>query len=499
MGESFIGGVNKDRIRKTLLVLIGVSLCVNLISLIGYSLRDWDEGVFALQGQWLTGRFTQGKPYNFQTPPLYPLIAGLGMRMTGGNPIILPILAALLSVATLFLLFYSARELYGPVDAVYAVALFATTEMFFFFSKSGLSDALFLFLFCGAFFNIVRNKNDRVKYYLLSSMFIVLAIYTKYSGIILVSYALTAGILTGAYKKWKWLLCQIILPVIACVPLVILYLKFAGGADTGRRFAELIGINYHKYLYYLMVFAPAPLLLALFSLFRPNDRNMSNKMLIVAVVVYAVLLGLYFPYIRLAYPLVALIAISGAGINIPPVFKGNIVLVAAIAGVAFSVPTIVYNNRVPARYAAEVCRYKKQEDIEYLYSNTPPNIEYYLPGEFAVPENHAWAQMISRYPGFSGGHKIIRRSKNELPTGNRILIAHASINDSLKSILPDIYSHSQLVFSLRFIDAPLYRKDIFNRYREQRYELYRVGAVERATADSVWQMGFRKGISLLID
>ncbi|OGC41198.1 hypothetical protein A2Y85_05190 [candidate division WOR-3 bacterium RBG_13_43_14] len=496
MEEFSTGAANNTQ--KLLLILIGLSICVNLISIIGFSLRDWDEGVFALQGQWLTSGFSQGKPYNFQTPPLYPVIAGVGMLLVKGDPMILPVFSFLFSIATLIIIYYLGKHLYGSETAIFAIALFTSTELFFFFSKSGLSDAMFLFFFSIAFLNIVRNKKGRMKYFMFSGAFITLAMYTKYSGIVLLAYAIITGIIMGMHKNWKWYVFQIAIPIILFSPLIFLYIKFTPGTNIEQRFAELIGINYHNHLYYLIAFAPAPVILGCSAQFKRSKENLSNKIIIFSIIIYFILLGLYYPYFRLDYPLIMLMAIAGASLNIQPGLKNWIILVTAIIGIAFSVPTIIYQNRIPVRYANEVKRYIGQENIKILYSTVPPNIEYYLQGNFTVMDNHPWFTITETYPVFRTGHRILYRSENELKPGEEILIAHASINDSIKSVFPDIFTKSQLILSYKFIDAPLYQKDIFNRPQEQRFELYKLKIDDQSLADKIWQMGFKKGISVLV-
>ena len=58
-------------------VIIGCFVLWGVLYLQYATLIDWDEGIFALQGQWLSTAGSQGKPFNFQTPPLFPLNVSL--------------------------------------------------------------------------------------------------------------------------------------------------------------------------------------------------------------------------------------------------------------------------------------------------------------------------------------------------------------------------------------------------------------------------------------
>ncbi len=496
MDESYTGVVNNTQ--KLLIVLIGISISLNLISLIGFSLRDWDEGVFALQGQWLASGFIEGKPYNLQTPPLYPLIAGIGLLLFKGNALILPLLSFIFSITTLVIVYNIANFLYNRETAFYSVALFAANEYFFFFSKSALSDSMFLFFFTAAVLYLLYSKTGHIKYFLLSGIFITLAMYTKYSGMILIIYAIILGIITGMNKDWKWYIFHIAMPLILFLPIIYFFSRFTSVAGTGQRLLSLFGINYHRHLFYLIVFAPTLILTAIISQFKRPDKNMSNKIILIMVAIYFVFLGLYYPYFRLAYPLIMFIAIIGASSNIQSRIKSWVVLIATIIGIAFSIPTIVYQNRLPIRFAHEVLKYIRKNDVKVLFSSTTPNIEYYLEGSYAIPDNHSWYKISEKYPIFKGKNKILHHSENELKLGEEILIAHATINDSLKVLYPEIFENSQLILAYNFIDAPLYLKDIFNPAQEQNFELYKIEINDQYLADKIWQFGFNKGISVLI-
>ena len=53
------------------------------------TLIDWDEGVFALQGEWFSSSGLFGKPYNFQTPPLFQLFIAVLFKLLGVHAFIL--------------------------------------------------------------------------------------------------------------------------------------------------------------------------------------------------------------------------------------------------------------------------------------------------------------------------------------------------------------------------------------------------------------------------
>ncbi|MEO0106868.1 MAG: glycosyltransferase family 39 protein, partial [candidate division WOR-3 bacterium] len=132
--------------------IIIIFLTINLANLKNLTLIDWDEGVFALQSGWIGSLGGEGKPFNFQTPPLFQILIALVFRLLGAKDWILPLISIIFSALTIYILFLFGKELYAEKIAIFSVILFISTEYFLFFSKSGLSDATFLFFFITALY-----------------------------------------------------------------------------------------------------------------------------------------------------------------------------------------------------------------------------------------------------------------------------------------------------------------------------------------------------------
>jgi len=130
---------------KRLLIhlIVGLFVILNVVNLASTCLIDWDEGVFALQGKWIATIGAEGKPFNFQTPPLYQTLIASLFKLLGHRDFILPLLSIIFSVFTIYLIFHLVKELYSIEESIYAVILFMTTEFFLFFSNQHLQLRIF--------------------------------------------------------------------------------------------------------------------------------------------------------------------------------------------------------------------------------------------------------------------------------------------------------------------------------------------------------------------
>ncbi|MEO0205281.1 MAG: glycosyltransferase family 39 protein, partial [candidate division WOR-3 bacterium] len=163
-----------------------IFIVLNIINLKNLSLIDWDEGAFALQAKYFASAGAQGKPFNFQTPPLYQIIIALLFKIFGEHDLILPLISIISSVVVMYFIYFLGKNLYNEIIGVFATLLFVSTEFFFFFSKSGLSDAIFLMFFAGALYFFYQSiETNRIIYYLYCCLFTLLACYTKYTGPVL--------------------------------------------------------------------------------------------------------------------------------------------------------------------------------------------------------------------------------------------------------------------------------------------------------------------------
>ncbi len=485
-----------------LLLIIFAIILINIVHLGDASLIDWDEGVFALQSQWFASLGDQGKPFNFQTPPLYQLLLAGSFKIFGCKTFVLHLIALVASCIGAFIVFHLSKMLSTQQDAIIATILFASTEFFLFFSRSGLSDAVFLCFFLASILFFFRglklNKNSQ---FLYAGLFLILASYTKYSAFPLFISYLIIGLLCKKDIKAKWLLYSIVLPAVIISPYVILLIKFVHFHELSARHVSFLGPNHLKFLFYLLVFAPIPLLLALVRFITGIRRlNRWNMYVCVTAITFFLMLGFYYPYFRLAYPIVPLLAVIGAQ-TVKRLGKFKIPIFASliIISLAFGFKTIKYTSAIPEETGMFVRRFAENQEIIYIYAVVPPNILYYINLGIVVPEGHPWERAGHMLPWFSR-RDILHLDDNRLPRLGKTLLVHATAMDAVKKQYIAIYEQATLVSRFEFIDAPVYYKDIYNPQRntEQCYEVYLINNEELgAQLENLWLFGFDHRVTVM--
>jgi hypothetical protein len=476
-----------------LYVLAVLVLLVGALRIIGYNLIDWDEGVFALQGRWFASSGVEGKPFNFQTPPLYPLMVGALFKIGGPDPRFLPILSLLFSVLTLYAIFYYGRRIYDETTALYAIAVFVTSEFFLFFLRSGLSEAVFLFFFWSAFASFVAGLGSgRTRDFLVSGIFTTLALYTKYSAPVLIPIFAVIGGLHWKNINRKWLLLTIVLPALAFAPYLYVFVRYVTPSVIAERHFLILGLNHLRFLYYLLVFSPAALLLAAFYSSRIKK---ADYYLYIALLIFFVVLGFYRPYFRLAYPLIPILAfLAGRMLVTSGKWRPYLLAFTVLVSLALGWRTISYRSRIPAEIASEVERLMRENKIGYCISAVPPNILAYLPGRLPLTENHPAVRLGQRFPGFMRGRQIIKPDDNLLVGQEQTIFLYSTVMDPLKSEYEGLLNRARRRRTWDFIDAPVYYRDIFNplRNRKQLYEIYWFEHADmKEDLDKLWRLGFK--------
>jgi len=480
-----------------LIVLLFVLLGV--INLKNSGLIDWDEGVFALQGQWIATLGAEGKPFNFQTPPLFQIFIAILFKLVGPHDIVLPLLSLVFSGLTLYFVFYLAKRLFSTEEAIYATLIFMSTEFFLFFSTSGLSDAAFLFFFTTSIFFFIKSvEKNRMRDFLLTIFFTTLALYTKYSAITLP----IIFIILGKQLKKRWFLSSIIIPIIMFSPYIYLFLKFVQIPEIGVRHVSFLGLNHMKYLLYLIIFAPIPLILSLIYLVVSFKRlEQWDLSIVIIILVFFVMLGFYYPFFRLTYPLIPLLSILAARIIIQTNrYKIYFLAFSILISLALGTQTIFYKRDVPRNVAMYVNHFVQEKDIKVIYTVVPPNIYFYINGSIAVPSNHPWFTIGKKFPVLLKKKKIIYPDENELSVQAKIILIHATAIDSIKQDNSILYNKGTLVQSIEFIDAPVYYKDIYNLQRDikQIYEIYEFDIKTIGEhIDDLWKFGFDRHVEVI--
>ncbi len=476
----------------------------NIFSLRHFALIDWDEGMFALQGQWLASIGAQGKPFNFQTPPLFQILVAILFRLFLSNAIMLPLLSILFSCITVYLLFKFVRELYSPQEALYSVIFFVTTEFFLFFSKSGLSDAAFVCFFMTSFLFFLKGvKLNRTKHFFLTGIFAALAIYTKYSAFPLFVVFLIIGLLQRDRINKKWFVLSIILPLLCSLPYFYIFIRWVQVPEISARHAHLLGFNHIRFLFYILLFAPMSLIFALlYLIFNIKNWEKQDVYIYILVITFYLVLGFYYPYFRLAYPLIPFLSIIAARfIYRLGRYRAYVLTASVLISLILGAKTLTYRTDIPQRIAQLTQQYSQKENVKYIYAIVPPNIVFYLGGSIAIPDNHPWYRVGKKVPIFLKGRDIIYRDSNDLVDEEKILLLHATIFDSIKQEHLALYNRGIRLDTIEFKDAPVYYKDVYNPHRKfaQIYEWYLFDNRElNELIDTLWDLGFDPKVTLLI-
>lgn len=445
-----------------------------------------------MHGRWFASGGAEGKPFNFQTPPLYQLMVGGLFKIGGPHPIFLPILALVFSILTVYALYYYGRRIYDERTALAAIAVFITSEFFLFFSRSGLSEAVFLLFFWSAFASFLVGLNSgRTRDFLGAGIFTVLAMYTKYSApVLLPIFAVIGGLHRKSInRKWFWL--TIVLPTLVFLPYLFVFIRYVTPPVIAERHFLILGLNHLRFLYYLLVFAPAALILA--ALYSSRIQK-TDYYLYIAFLIFFVVLGFYRPYFRLAYPLIPILAfLAGRFLILSGRWRPYLLTFSVLVSLALGVRTVIYRSRIPAEIAAEVGRSIRDGKIGYYLAAVPPNILAYLPGRLALPEDHPAVRLGRRFPSLMRGRLIIQPENNRLIGQDRTIFLYSTVMDPFQSEHDGLLNRGQRRRIWDFIDAPVYYRDIFNplRNRKQLYAIYWFEHAEmKEDLDRLWRLGF---------
>lgn len=472
-------------------------LTLNLINLKNLTLIDWDEGVFALQAKWLASEGAEGKPFNFQTPPLYQLIIAVLFKFFGDKDWILPFISIICAAVGMYFTFFLGKALYNEATGLIASLLFISTEYFLFFSKSGLSDATFLLFFIAAiyFFYQGIQKNQSMQY-LYCGLWTLLACYTKYTGPILFLIYLFIAIRKHKELSKFWFLFTIIIPILLLLPYCFIFVKIISIAGITQRHGKLLGINHLKFLFYLFRFSPLILICAI--LYR--IKNKRDYFLLTIILIFFFILGFYYPYFRLALPLIPLFSIFAARFlyqfkKLKYYLMGLIFLINIVLG--FN--TLTYHSNIPPLIGSKVDTLCRMYETNYVLTLVPPNIVFYINGKILQPANSLPSQL--RDNKFLKNCDFIEMGKNILLGEKQILFLYTSIFEEFESKIKSLKAKASHIELIEFIDAPVYYKDLFNpvRNKKQIYEIYffEIAKLDSVSLNDLWQIALRPGASVV--
>ncbi|MGB9720205.1 MAG: ArnT family glycosyltransferase [bacterium] len=480
-------------------IIVLIFVIANILNLKNLSLIDWDEGAFVLQAKYLATMGAQGKPFNFQTPPLYQMIIALLFKIFGEHAWLMPLISIISSAVTIYFLFSFGKSLYNEITGLIAVILFISTEFFFFFSKSGLSDAFFLLFFVGAVYFFYQSiKANQIVYYLFCCLFTVFACYTKYTGPVLFLIFLFIGTTRRKELNKSWFIFAIIIPILLLLPYIIIFIKIVSITNITQRHGKLLGINHLKFLYYIIRFAPLIFLSGIF--YRMKEKT--DYFILAIIIIFFIVLGFYYPYLRLAYPLIPFLSLFSAAL-LYKLKKIRYYLLALIFffNILIGHNTLIYNSKFPLLIAQRVESLKKKYNNTYLFALVPPNIVFYFDGTILQSESNIPTAL--RNIKNLQIREIIKKDENLLRKEKYLLLIYSSIFEDFSEKFKSIRERAIEKDSIEFIDAPIYYKDIFNslRTKKQIYEIYAVSIekLDTLTLTNLWKMAFEPGMTVIKD
>lgn len=478
-------------------LIVVITILLNVVNLKNLSLIDWDEGAFALQAKWLASAGSEGKPFNFQTPPLYQVIIASLFKIFGYRDWILPFISIICSAIAVCITFLLAKELYNGTTGLFASILFISTEYFLFFSKSGLSDATFLLFFIASIYFFYQGiQKNKTSYYIYCGIFTILACYTKYTGPILFLIYLFIGI--RRYKEINrfWYIFTIIIPILLLLPYFFIFVKIISIAGITQRHGKLLGINHLKFLFYLIRFSPLIFISAI--LYRIKTKI--DYFVFTIILILFFVLGFYYPYFRLALPLIPLLSIFAA--RYLSQFKkmryfilGLIFLINGIIG--FN--TLTYHSNVPPLISSKVDTVCKKYKINYILTLVPPNIVFYLNGKILQPTTSLPPKLLNNK--FLKNREFIKIDQNLFIGQKHILFIYSTVFEEFESRVASLIPKASKIDSIEFIDAPVYYKDLFNtlRNKKQIYEIYlfEIAEFDSTSLYDLWQIALQPGATVI--
>ncbi|MCR4324542.1 MAG: phospholipid carrier-dependent glycosyltransferase [Candidatus Curtissbacteria bacterium] len=181
----------------------------------------------------------QGTAYDWLHPPLAKLIQAGSIKVLGDNPVGWRLPSVIFGTAIIPLTFILATLLFGPLVGLFAAAVISFENLTFVMSRITMNDVfVVVFILLSLIFAAFYAKASKSMHIILSSIFLGLAISSKWSGVYAIP--LVFGYLSYiSFKKRRWdtkLLLTLLLP-----PLIYLlsYGQFWLQGHSVRQFIDL--------------------------------------------------------------------------------------------------------------------------------------------------------------------------------------------------------------------------------------------------------------------
>jgi 4-amino-4-deoxy-L-arabinose transferase-like glycosyltransferase len=308
--------MDEKTFRKILIVLIILFSAIRLLSVFMPLAYLWDEAAYIGMAKGLI----KGLPYGwvqesfhevlFRAPLLTYSIYVFTLLFRNAA-IAANFFISLISILSIVLVYFLGKRLLDKKLGLISAAILATNPLHLFFSFKVLTENFFGFLITlSIFFLFLSEKNK--KFLLAFTITLVLSIYSRYSGILLVPAALVALFLIK--RDWlkeiftsKYFFLSIIIFALLFIPIL------TGVRGQLNERGEKIPTGH--YLIYWIPILGTVFLFALFGIWKSLKLKEKNILIIVAIV-FLLLIGHEFVAIRLRYiifllPLLTLIAAYG--------------------------------------------------------------------------------------------------------------------------------------------------------------------------------------------
>jgi 4-amino-4-deoxy-L-arabinose transferase-like glycosyltransferase len=176
-----------DPFRKILLLILAGGLLVRIGPPGSLAIDHFDEGIYALAGQWIyqPGGLTRLDPTVIPYgPPVTSVLIGIATFLLGGPSDFAAILPGIIcGTLSILIAFQFCRRIFGETEGLIAASLIAFSGMAVAFSRTALTDTpLLLFWLMAIQSGLKFLEKPGLKYAILMGMTVGLCQLTKYNG-----------------------------------------------------------------------------------------------------------------------------------------------------------------------------------------------------------------------------------------------------------------------------------------------------------------------------
>ena len=314
----------KNRLLINLLPLLVPAVLLRFWNLYGLGLTHFDEGSYAMAGQWIASFGQEGAPPQAgHAPALFPILVGLVFFLFGSHDFVAVAVSATTGTLTVVLIWWIGRTWFDDNVARGAALILATCEYHLIYSRMALTDATFVLLFWAALALLFRGlQTQSTPIVLLGGVCTGLAWNTKYHGffpiLIVLAFCLAVSLVrrNGNAQFWKdacrlgW---AVTIAVVTMLPWIVVVGLTTGWTEIlAGQWNHSIGSGFFPVTplsalyFYLTNWMPAPvLLLSLAGVAVVLKRRDQNGIFLVTTVLLLIVSTLFYAsFPRLLLPLI---------------------------------------------------------------------------------------------------------------------------------------------------------------------------------------------------